>query len=55
MDSRRPSPPPTEPAAKKTYSTPELTDLGTIGQLSLGGSGAIRENMPGGPNRMKHP
>jgi hypothetical protein len=55
MDSHGSVPAHEEQTAKKPYSTPQLVDLGAIGQLSLGGSGIIRENMPGGPNRMKHP
>lgn len=55
MDSHGSSPSHVEQAAKKAYSAPQVTDLGAIGQLSLGGSGFIRETMPGGPNMMKHP
>jgi len=54
MDSRSSSPLPEQPA-KETYSAPQVTDLGAIGQLSLGGSGMNPENRPGGPNMMKHP
>lgn len=45
----------TESAAKKAYSAPQVTDIGAIGELALGGSGVIAENMSGGPNMMKHP
>ena len=45
----------TEPVAKKPYSAPQVTDLGAIGELALGGSGIIGEAMKGGPNMMKHP
>jgi hypothetical protein len=55
MDSRGSSPVPGEQAAKKAYSAPQLTDLGAIEQLALGGSGAMMENMPGGPNMTKRP
>jgi hypothetical protein len=49
------SPPPGEQTGKRTYSSPKLEDLGSIAQFALGGAGSVMENMPGGPNMMKHP
>ncbi len=54
MDSRGSSPLHVEQVAKKAYSTPQVMDLGAIGQLSLGGSGLIMENAAM-TNMMKRP
>ena len=40
---------------KKLYNTPVLTDLGTVGDLSMSGSGGGVENMPGMGSKMKRP
>lgn len=40
---------------KRAYSVPTLVEFGAIQQISLGGTGSVAENMPGGPNQMKHP
>jgi hypothetical protein len=54
MDSSRPTPAPEPLSSKKPYSTPELTDLGAIEQLALGGSGPVSEGRQM-VNRMKKP
>jgi hypothetical protein len=54
MDSPRSSPSQKEPAAKKPYSAPKLTDLGAIEKLSMAGSGAQAEGM-GSTNVKRHP
>jgi hypothetical protein len=43
-----------EEAVKKVYSTPALVDLGTVEELSLAGTGSIKEG-PGSMNPKKKP
>ena len=54
MDFQSSSPKQAEEAKKKVYSAPQVTDLGAIEQLSLGGSGPVMEGMQM-TNRMKRP
>ena len=55
MDSKVSSPSRGQQAAKASYSSPRLEELGAIEEIALGGFGSMAGNMPGGPNRMKHP
>jgi hypothetical protein len=54
MDSHDPLSQQRETLTKKPYSTPELTDLGAIGQIALGGVGSVAE-MAMMTAAMKHP
>jgi hypothetical protein len=54
MDSLRSLPSQREQAAKKAYSTPTLIDLGAVEELSLAGTGSVKEG-PGSTNRKRHP
>ena len=55
MDPKASLPSRGQQAAKATYPSPRLEDLGAIEEIALGGFGSMAEMMAGGPNRMKHP
>lgn len=54
MDSKVSLPSRGQPAAKRTYSSPRLEDIGAIEQIALGGTGSVMEGLRM-MAAMKHP